>query len=228
MSATPEQIKALANIRPGYRWKVQKCTAQAATCVAYIDARQVMDALDQTVGPENWQDNYSMIGSRLVCDLSIKIGDEWVSKRDAGSDSNYEAEKGGMSDAFKRAAVKWGIGRFLYSLDMVYIRETVEDGKDSRGKPKYAPAHQGKKIWDVDRHIKQHNLDKSLGKSTSELTTKKKQLWSLAKKMGWSQQELADYADLLLGKPLESITLHDARQMHKNMLEMPLAHGAVS
>lgn len=159
--ATPEQLMQLREYRPSYKWKVQQCTAKSATCVAYIDARQVMDILDAVVGPGNWTDDYDMVGGRLVCRLAIKVDGHWITKVDCGSDSSYEAEKGGMSDAFKRSAVKWGIGRFLYDMDIIYIRETVQSGVDNKGKPKYVPTHQGQRIWDLTEHIRKYGLDKS-------------------------------------------------------------------
>ncbi|MCP5002531.1 MAG: hypothetical protein GY941_01065, partial [Planctomycetes bacterium] len=66
-------------------------------------------------------------GNKTICYISIKIGDEWVTKSDGAGDTKVEAEKGSISDAFKRAAVKWGIGRYLYSLDAVWCPcETYE------------------------------------------------------------------------------------------------------
>lgn len=88
--------------------------------LAYIDARDVMQRLDEAVGCENWKDEYLFIGSRNMCKLSIRIGDEWVYKTDGAGDTSIESEKGGISDAFKRAAVKWGIGRELYKYKFRY------------------------------------------------------------------------------------------------------------
>ena len=39
---------------------------------------------------------------------------EWIGKSDGADDSNIEAAKGGLSAALKRAAVQWGIARYLY------------------------------------------------------------------------------------------------------------------
>lgn len=88
--------------------------------LAYIDARDVMGRLDEVVGPANWQDRYEIHGTRTICYLSINLG-EWVTKADGAGDSDVEAEKGSISDAFKRAAVKWGIGRYLYDLDSPWV-----------------------------------------------------------------------------------------------------------
>lgn len=81
----------------------------------YIDARDVMDRLDEIIGPAHWQDNYAPgPAGGVLCTLSIWIDGIWVSKSDVGENTDIEAVKGGCSDAFKRAAVKWGIGRHLY------------------------------------------------------------------------------------------------------------------
>jgi len=46
---------------------------------------------------------------------------EWIWKADGAGDTDVEAEKGAISDAFKRAAVKWGVGRYLYDLDSPWV-----------------------------------------------------------------------------------------------------------
>jgi len=158
---TDDTLKALATARPAYKWKVQEAKQNGCTCVAYVDARQVMSLLDEVVGPANWQDHYREVAGNVYCDLSIRVGDSWVTKSDCGTESNFEAEKGQASDAFKRAAVKWGICRFLYELPIIRIKEVVEAGKDSKGKPRFAPAHNGQRIWDLTDHIRKHKLDRS-------------------------------------------------------------------
>jgi len=95
--------------------------ATKGQALAYIDARDVMKRLDDVVGFNNWQDSYEETASgRVICKLSIYLG-EWISKCDGAGGTNMEGEKGGISDAFKRAAVKWGVGRCLYYLDPVWI-----------------------------------------------------------------------------------------------------------
>ena len=88
--------------------------------VAYLDARDVMERLDEVVGPD-WSDRYERIeGSRgLVCYLTV-CG---VTRADVGADDNEnEQAKSAFSDAFKRAAVKFGIGRFLYELPRMWAQ----------------------------------------------------------------------------------------------------------
>ncbi len=85
--------------------------------LAYIDARDVMERLDAVVGPENWQNKYSHANGKTVCDIGVQFGvGNWVWKADGAGDTDTEAEKGALSDAFKRAAVRFGIGRYLYDI----------------------------------------------------------------------------------------------------------------
>lgn len=100
--------------------------------LAYIDARDVMDRLDAVCGPHYWQDRYEFHGSKTVCYLSIRIGDEWITKADGAGDSDVEAEKGAISDALKRAAVKWGIGRYLYDMPNLWVPLEAEGKRFSK------------------------------------------------------------------------------------------------
>ena len=100
-------------------WRVGSTTKDKSKgmALAYIDARDVMDRLDAVVGPENWSDEYEFHGARIICRLTV-FG---VSKCDGAGETDIESEKGGISDAFKRAGVKWGIGRYLYRLDSPWV-----------------------------------------------------------------------------------------------------------
>ena len=98
-------------------WRIDRSYGQWARVLCYLDARAVMDRLDAVVGAGNWQDSYAETASgKNICTLSIRADDHWVRKSDGAGNTNIEGDKGGLSDAFKRAAVKWGIGRHLYSL----------------------------------------------------------------------------------------------------------------
>jgi hypothetical protein len=118
-------LKALHQPFPAneIEWRVGSTSSDKTKglALAYLTARHVMERLDAVCGPENWQDRYEFHGARTVCYLSIRIGDEWVTKADGAGDSDVEAEKGAISDALKRAAVKWGIGRYLYLLGNTWV-----------------------------------------------------------------------------------------------------------
>lgn len=89
--------------------------------LAYLDARDVMERLDLVCGPAGWQCDYPHANGKTVCRIGLKVGDEWIWKADGAGDTDIEAEKGALSDAFKRAAVRWGIGRYLYGLHSPWV-----------------------------------------------------------------------------------------------------------
>src|SRR5882672_3996122 len=91
----------------------------AALC--YIDARDVADRLDEACTPAGWQCRYPHADGKTVCEIGIKIDGEWIWKSDGAGDTDKEAEKGALSDAFKRAGVRWGIGRYLYDIKAPWI-----------------------------------------------------------------------------------------------------------
>ena len=135
-----------------FKWRVQsfsKFKAQGQ-CVAYIDARDAQKKLDEICGKENWQALYYEVGSMLFCKVGIKIGEEWVWKSDTGSESNIEKEKGHSSDAFKRACVLWGIGRFLYDMKIQYV--DANEKKTTSNFP-YVISN-GNRVWDLTKHIR--------------------------------------------------------------------------
>lgn len=104
-------------------WRVGSTTSDKSKglALAYIDARDVMERLDQVCGPSGWQNTYPHANGKTVCSIGIKIDGEWVWKSNGAGDTDVEAEKGALSDAFKRAAVLWGIGRYLYDIPSIWV-----------------------------------------------------------------------------------------------------------
>lgn len=108
-------------------WRIDRSFGTWARVLCYLDARAVMNRLDEAVGPDNWQDKYFETASgKNICELSIRVDGEWVSKSDGAGNTNIEGDKGGLSDAFKRAAVKWGVGRHLYDLGDTTVNLSTE------------------------------------------------------------------------------------------------------
>jgi hypothetical protein len=95
--------------------------------VPYVDARVVMDRLDDILGVGGWQDSYDFIPgtTSVICRLRVKIGGEWITKEDVGGMSEQPDEgdrtKAALSDALKRAAVKLGVGRYLYRAEPQWV-----------------------------------------------------------------------------------------------------------
>jgi hypothetical protein len=101
----PDEIKQ----RPIFNKEKQKIGE-----LDYVDARYVMDRFDNSVGPANWQDEYRVTPGGIVGRIGVLTESGWVWKEDVGTESTIEETKGSFSDAFKRAAVKWGVARDLY------------------------------------------------------------------------------------------------------------------
>lgn len=104
-------------------WRVGSTNGEKTRglALAYIDARDVQDRLDEVCGPANWKNSFPHANGKTVCRIEIRIDGEWIGKEDGAGDTDVEAEKGALSDAFKRAAVKWGIGRYLYDLNSPWV-----------------------------------------------------------------------------------------------------------
>ena len=99
-------------------WEV-KTRTQGNRTYSYVTARTIMNRLDEVVGPHNWWDQYQPLERSVLCTLTIRLpGGATISKQDAGGYAGLadpgDDDKSGFSDAFKRTAVKFGIGRYLY------------------------------------------------------------------------------------------------------------------
>jgi len=118
-------------------WRVQKSGMKDdrpwAMVLAYVNNRAIMDRLDYVVGAANWCNRFAPgPDGGIVCGISIRIGDEWVTKWDGADNTVVEAVKGGLSGAMKRAAVQWGIGRYLYRLSAMWANFN-DNGKNRDG-----------------------------------------------------------------------------------------------
>jgi hypothetical protein len=154
-----ELIKIQENLKKEipFKWRVQSFSKKKpqATCVAYIDSRDVQDVLDANC---LWSDRYYEQNGMLFCEITIYADGREYKRSDTGSESQSDAEKGHSSDAFKRAAVKFGVGRFLYSQPIQYL--PANEVKTNNNYP-YVVDNSGKRIWDITTHI-----NKGLGKTT--------------------------------------------------------------
>lgn len=127
MVNTTELVAALtAPFQPAeVKFKPQAVKGDRALAIAYVDARVVQDRLDEVMGLDNWADTYEPLpNGSMLCRLRLRFNGEWIEKADVGSPSEQPDEhdrvKASVSDALKRAAVKFGIGRYLYRLPNVW------------------------------------------------------------------------------------------------------------
>lgn len=103
--------------------RVQQITEKGLSLLLYVTSRDGQKRLDEKYGPLGWQDRYEVIDGDLYCIISAWDKDKqmWISKEDVGTASYTAKEKGRASDAFKRACVKHGIGRELYTAPFIWI-----------------------------------------------------------------------------------------------------------
>ncbi len=116
MTQFPDLFAALAAPFENQEVRVR---SQAGRQLHYITARTAMNRLDAVLGPENWWDEYSPGESSVLCRLTVRLPDGSIlTKADAGGYAGMpdsgDDDKSGFSDSFKRAAVKFGVGRYLY------------------------------------------------------------------------------------------------------------------
>lgn len=96
--------------------------------MAYVDSRAVQQRFDDVCGPADWRNEFQEgPGGGVLCGISIRIDREdgtaeWVTKWDGADNSQVEAVKGGLSGSMKRAAVQWGVGRYLYEIPSPWVR----------------------------------------------------------------------------------------------------------
>ena len=117
--------------------------------LGYIDARLAMDKLDAL--DANWSSHIETF--RLTdkdgvrCSLTVN----GVTREDVGTASDTEPLKGAVSDALKRAAVHFGIGRELYDLPTIAVQcEVKPNGKV--GRPKALPVYRDGR-WAIDSNL---------------------------------------------------------------------------
>jgi hypothetical protein len=117
-------------------WRVGPTTQDKSKgqALAYIDARDVMERLDNVLGADGWQCEYVPMPNGDMLPHRRELREALVWK--AWSQRTWKAEKGAYSDAMKRSAVLWGIARYLYDLDCPWVelgRKTLNRTSTSKG-----------------------------------------------------------------------------------------------
>lgn len=104
-------------VRPGIT--KQKGTAEL---LLYQNSRCAMQILDETFGMD-WASDYKVLNGVTYCGIAYYNPDtkSYLWRWDCGAPTDIEVEKGTAADAFKRAAVKIGIARELYTSPRIKI-----------------------------------------------------------------------------------------------------------
>ena len=103
--------------------------------LCYVTQRAIQDRLDEVCGPAGWQNIFSQwhnVGKpSQLCGIMVWCDGHWITKWDGAECTDIESVKGGLSDAMKRAAVQWGIGRYLYHIPETWA-DTTTDKQEAR------------------------------------------------------------------------------------------------
>ncbi|PGM89426.1 Rad52/Rad22 family DNA repair protein [Bacillus cereus] len=102
-------------------WKITHTFESQGKFFAYVapfvNARAIQDRFDEVFGIDKWQVSYEKWGENATkCTISVFLNERWISKEDGSEESDYSSVKGGFSNSLKRAAVLWGVGRYLYNI----------------------------------------------------------------------------------------------------------------
>lgn len=102
------------------------------TLLLYQNARTAMNAFDEKFGEFNWKCDYKEVAGKVYGCIAVWDADKnaWVEKWETGEESNIAADKGQASDIFKRAAVRWGYARELYTAPRIIVEN---DGYNCSG-----------------------------------------------------------------------------------------------
>lgn len=101
-------------------WKPQTLRDNRALAVAYIDARTVAERLDQVVAGEWAFDWEEASGGCVKGKLNIR-GTIRCDVGEQGGGPQGKTLKAAVSDSLKRAAVQFGVGRYLYRLPPQWV-----------------------------------------------------------------------------------------------------------
>lgn len=131
-------------------WRIGQSGKQGegfwAKVLAYVTNRAIMQRLDDVCGPANWRNEYTVLSGEnkgFLCGISIRTDDGWVTKWDGAEQTDIESVKGGLSNAMKRAAVQWGVGRYLYDLEEGWAKVFASKQPNSH----YAKTKDGVFYW---------------------------------------------------------------------------------
>ena len=144
--ATSKQVKTTEDLsfelakpfdKSEIKWRPARMLNDGTTAIvlAYVDVRTVQDRLNTVMGIDGWQCKHISYGPKTICHLGLKFNNEWIWRSDGAGDTNFEADKGAISDSLKRAAVHFGVGRHLYDLPSVFVKTA----KDKYGQAQINP-----------------------------------------------------------------------------------------
>ena len=108
MAKSNEKIKTTEDImfelskpfpKEEIQWRVQRLTKDGTSglALAYVNVRTVQDRLNTVMGA-SWQTKHINYGVKTICHLGLKLDGDWIWRSDGAGDTQFEADKGAISD----------------------------------------------------------------------------------------------------------------------------------
>lgn len=154
-----------------YRWRVQNTNKDRtkAQCAVYVSARDVQARLDEVC---LWSVTYDIVGDVVKARLTVQVEDQFLVREDfseridaeKGSNMYAQAYKSAASEAFKRAAVGYGVARFLYDIPMKTVN--LKDGK-------WPIDEQGNSIYDLTEYLNRPEKKATYNKTSGQTASAK-------------------------------------------------------
>lgn len=240
LSSIIEALKApfppgLEQYRAGATWGPDD--AKKTRPLPYIDARAVFDRLDGVAGPDNWSTELERLEQGIyLCRLTI-CGVTRTDVGQAGADEG-EKDKSGASDAIKRAAVQFGIGRYLYDLEMPVV-DLVKNNRDKwelprdwkppgRGGAHPAAKPQAQAPTPTKSDSQGHAPAPSSGGGPKPVSDRQLNLIrDEMKRAGWTQTEAAAYCTKHFNKTKSTeLVSYEASKLIDHLKSLPSIGGA--
>jgi hypothetical protein len=109
----------------------------------YIKREAVIVRLDHVVGPESWKNEISPQAYGLYNGISIRNGDDWITKFDGSEMSadggRIDAVKSVSTFSLRRSAELWGIGRYLKDIPELFAVKRPDNEYDAHEKSQVKP-----------------------------------------------------------------------------------------
>ena len=192
-------------------WKPANFKQPNGLKLPYLRKDAIMQRLDDVVGVDGWWRKFTPIHfdssekPGFFCELTLVINGVEITKTDAAEQTNIAPLKGGLSDAFKRAAMAFGIGRFLTKMNKKQPK--------SNYKKAYTEKKETQKNFDTNP-----NFHKEGGKSCSD--GQMKFIKTLQSQLDLGGNYISDMYNV---KSLTEINIREAIDAIRTLLDMKLS-----
>jgi hypothetical protein len=203
-------------------FRIGATTKDKSKCIplVYVTNRAIQNRLDDIFGPFAWRNEYKEWKGGQLCGISILHEGEWITKWDGAEDSQIESLKGGLSDSMKRCAVQWGIGRYLYNSENIWV--PMVNGKMSLSLSEKLKILKGTYTEEIPV-VKTTTPDiletsvKSKSSSLSDITgmteKQRKCIFGFLSKKACTKDELDEWVKDKYKKPLSELSTTEASQV---------------